>query len=170
MFTKAYSSTKAPKAIGPYSPAVKLGDFVYLSGMIPVDPETNEVVENDITVQTKQVMMNLENLLAEMNLELRHIVKTTVYMTDLSEFSAMNEVYGSFLKEPYPARSCVEVKALPKNVKVEIEALVIDTLVYEQQMQNQGGCQGECGGCSDGCSDDDCGCSDEGCGCSECGE
>lgn len=166
MFTKAYASDNAPKAIGPYSPAIKLGDFVYLSGMIPVDPTTNEVVADDIVVQTTQVMKNIQNLLAEMNLELRHIVKTTVFMTDLSEFTQMNEVYGQFLAEPYPARSCVEVKALPKNVKVEIECLVIDTLAYEAQSQQ--GCGGGCGG---GCHESSCGDDEEcGCGCSECGE
>lgn len=165
MFTKAYSSNQAPKAIGPYSPAIKLGDFVYLSGMIPVDPATNEVVADEIVAQTTQVMKNIENLLAEMNLELRHVVKTTVFMTDLSEFAAMNEIYGAFFKEPYPARSCVEVKALPKNVKVEIECLVIDTLAYEQQMQ--GGCQSGCSGCHEGECDEK---EDCGCGCTECGE
>ncbi len=159
MFIKSIKSENAPKAIGPYSPAVKLGDFVYLSGMIPVDPKTNEVVADDIQVQTKQVMENIKALLAEMDLELRHVVKTTVFMTDLNEFAPMNEVYASYFKDPYPARSCVEVKALPKNVKVEIECMVLDTLMYEQQSQ---GCGGGCG-CSDGeCSDEGCG---DSCGC-----
>lgn len=157
MFTKSIESLNAPKAIGPYSPALKLGDFVYLSGMIPVDPKTNEVVADDIVVQTTQVMENIKNLLAEMDLSFRHIVKTTVFVTDLNEFTKMNEVYASYFEEPYPARSCVEVKALPKNVKVEIECTVIDTLAYEQM---QSGCGDSC---SDGCCSDS-GCSDGCCG------
>ena len=176
MFTKAISSVNAPKAIGPYSPAIKLGDFVYLSGMIPASPETNDIVGDDITQQTHQVMKNIEALLAEMNLEMRHVVKTTVYMTDLSEFTQMNDVYALYFNQPYPARSCVEVKALPKGCKVEIECLVIDTLNYEAQMNQS--CGGSCCGdsdCGDGCcSDGDCGdgcCSDDddncGCGCGE---
>lgn len=153
------NSELAPKAIGPYSQAVKLGDFVFLSGVIPVDPKTNEVVNGGIVEQTKMVMENIGNVLKEMNLEHRHILKTTVFMTDLNEFTEMNTEYAKYFDNKFPARSCVEVKALPKGVKVEIECQVIDTLVYEYQMQQQaeGGCG--CGGC--GSSEDDCG---SGCG------
>ena len=127
MFRKAISSCKAPKAIGPYSCAMKLGDFVYISGQLPIDASSGNMPET-IEEQTKQSLANIEALLAEMFLEPRHVVKTTIYMSDLSEFSRMNEVYGQFFSEPYPARSCVEVKALPKGAKVEIECFAIDTL------------------------------------------
>lgn len=156
MLIQEITSANAPKAIGPYSPAVKLGDFVYMSGQIPVDPSTNELVEGGIVEQTHQVLRNMEALLSEMNLEMRHVVKTTVFMTDLSEFAAMNEIYATYFTNPFPARSTVQVGALPKGAKVEIECLVIDTLVYERQMQGgcNGGCGGGCseeGGCSGGC-------------------
>lgn len=156
MFIKAIKPENAPKAIGPYSPAVKLGDFVYLSGQVPFDPKTGEVVGTTIEEQTHQVMQNIEAVLADMGLSFRHIVKTTVFISDMEEFSRLNEVYGSYLSEPYPARSCVQVARLPKDVKVEIECLVIDTLVYEQQLAAQ---QQGCGGCSGGCSDEGCDCS-----------
>lgn len=151
MFIKAIKPEKAPKALGPYSPAVKLGDFVYLSGQIPLNPETNEVAGSSIEEQTHQVMKNIQVVLAEMGLEFRHIVKTTIFVKDLNDFNKLNEVYGSYLQEPYPARSCVQVAKLPKDVLVEIECTVIDTLVYEHQLaQQQGGCDGCSGGCSDG--------------------
>lgn len=153
MFTKSITSNNAPKAIGPYSPAVKLGDFVYVSGQLPVDPETNEFVEGGIQEQTYQVLKNMEALLAEMNLEMRHIVKTTVFMTNLSDFGLMNEIYSTYFADPYPARSTVEVKALPKGALIEIEAIVIDTLLYEQQVREQHGHSHEGCGCGD-----DCGC------------
>lgn len=166
MFTKAITSNNAPKAVGPYSPAVKLGDFVYVSGQIAIDPETDKLVEGGIQEQTYQVLKNLEAILAEMNLEMRHIVKTTVYMTDLGGFDAMNEIYATYFAHPYPARSTVQVCALPKGALIEIEATVIDTLLYEQQLAaQQGGCG--CGDDSCGCGDDSCGCSDESCGCGD---
>lgn len=161
MFTKSITSNNAPKAIGPYSPAVKLGDFVYVSGQLPVDPETNDIVEGGIQEQTYQVLKNVEALLAEMNLEMRHIVKTTVFMTNLSDFSLMNEIYSTYFADPYPARSTVEVKALPKGALIEIEAIVIDTLLYEQQVRQQQGHSHEGCGCGDSCGcgdDDECGC------------
>jgi len=148
MFNKAIHSDKAPKAIGPYSPAIKLGDFVYLSGQVPLDASTGELVSGGIEEQTHQVFKNIQAILEEMGLETRHIVKTTVFMTDLAEFSTMNEIYSTYFAEPYPARSTVQVGALPKGAKVEIECLVIDTLAYEQQMGS--GCS-----CSDGCEDCD---------------
>lgn len=155
MFIQPVNSPNAPKAIGPYSPAVKLGDFVYLSGQVPLDPFTGELVEGGIKEQTEQVMKNIEAVLSEMNLETRHIVKTTIFMTDLAEFAEMNEVYAKYLSQPYPARSTVQVVALPKGAKVEIECLVIDTLAYEMQT-------GGCGGCSGDCEDTECcGCGDE---------
>jgi 2-iminobutanoate/2-iminopropanoate deaminase len=129
-------SNHAPKAIGPYSPAVKLGDFVYLSGQLPIDPLTNQLVSGDIYEQTYQVLRNMEAILQEMGLELRHVVKTTVYVTDLNDFSKFNEIYATVFQEPYPARTTVQVAALPLGAMVEVEALVIDTLAYEAQMHH----------------------------------
>lgn len=152
IFIKAVKPENAPKALGPYSPATKLGDFVYLSGQIPLDPETGEVVGTDIEEQTHQVMKNIGAVLADMGLAYKHIIKTTIFVADLNDFDKLNEVYGSYLEEPYPARSCVEVARLPKDVKVEIECMVIDTLVYEQQYAaQQGGCSSCGGGCDGGC-------------------
>lgn len=153
MFINAIKPENAPKALGPYSPAVKLGDFVYLSGQIPLDPKTNEIAGTTIEEQAHQVMKNIGVVLEEMGLSYRHIVKTTIFMKNLNDFNTLNEVYGSYLSEPYPARSCVQVAKLPKDVLVEIECLVIDTLVYEQQMAAQ---QGGCSGCSGGCGDGGC--------------
>ena len=144
---QAITSKNAPKAIGPYSPVVKVGDFVYMSGQIAIDPKTGELIAKDISAQTEQVLKNIEALLLEMSLETRHIVKTTVFLSDISDFIAMNEVYGKHFSEPYPARSTVQVAALPKNAKVEIECLIIDTLAYE--MSECGGCQHS--DCEDGC-------------------
>lgn len=158
MFIKAIKPENAPKALGPYTPAVKLGDFVYLSGQIPLDPNTGEVVGTTIEEQTHQVMQNIEVVLKAMGLGFQHIVKTTIFVSDLNDFDALNGVYGSYLDEPYPARSCVQVARLPKDVKLEIECIVIDTLVYEQQMAAQ---QGGCSGCGGSCGDGDCG--DGGC-------
>lgn len=129
------SSPLAPKAIGPYSQAVKLGDFVYLSGQLPIDPTTNELIEGGIMEQTYQVFQNMEAVLSEMDLELRHILKTTVFLTDINDFDAMNQIYATIMSAPYPARSTVQVAALPKNSKIEIECVVIDTLEYERAMQ-----------------------------------
>lgn len=159
MFTKSITSEHAPKAIGPYSPAVKLGDFVYVSGTLPIDPETNQLAVGGIQEQTYQVLKNMEAILAEMNLETRHIVKTTVFMTDLSQFDEMNEIYATYFADPYPARSTVEVKALPKGASIEIEAIVIDTLLYEQQAAAQHEHSCSCG--DEGCGDDNCSCGDE---------
>jgi 2-iminobutanoate/2-iminopropanoate deaminase len=176
MFTKAIHSQYAPKAIGPYSPAVKLGDFVYVSGQLPIEQETDELIEGGIQEQTYQCLKNMEAVLAEMNLEMRHVVKTTVYMTDLSQFAAMNEIYATYFADPYPARSTVEVKALPKGAQVEIEAIVIDTLVYEAQANQHHhhhdhehgdscGCGGNCSCGHDHSEEEDTeGCTDSCCG------
>lgn len=152
MFTIKISSEEAPKAIGPYSPAIQIGDFIYFSGQLPVNPKTNEIVSNDIEAQTRQSLANLKALLNEVGLDTRHIVKTTVFMSDLSEFDKMNNTYALFFNEPYPARSTVQVAALPKGAKIEIEALVIDTLKYEKPVN--GGCSSCSGEYCDG--DEDC--------------
>lgn len=143
---------KAPGAIGPYSQGINVGNMYFFSGQIPLNPETGEIEGTTIEEQTHQVMKNIKVVLEEMGLDYRHIVKTTIFMSDLSEFDRLNEVYGSYLEEPYPARSCVQIARLPKDVKVEIECIVIDTLVYEQQMAaQQGGCSSCGGGCDGGC-------------------
>ena len=136
---EAVKSDNAPKAIGPYSPAVKIGDFIYLSGQIPVDPVTGETVSGGIPQQTHQVFQNIIALLEEVGLSTEHIVKTTVFLTDMKNFAAMNEVYATYFDEPFPARSCVEVGALPKGVDVEIECIAIDDRKYAVQRG--------CGGC-----------------------
>lgn len=151
-FLQKFESANAPKAIGPYSPAVKLGDFVYLSGQLGMDKDG--VLNDDVVEQTHQSMKNIGSLLAEMGLSYRHIVKTTVFVKDLNDFGKINEVYGSYFTEGvYPARSCVEVARLPKDAKVEIECMALDTLAYERQMQHQcGGCHSDCeDGCCGGC-------------------
>ncbi len=130
------SSSNAPEAIGPYSQAIKLGDFVYLSGQLPIDPATNQLVKGGIMEQTYRVFQNIEAVLAEMDLELRHILKTTVFLTDLNDFESMNQIYATVMSAPYPARSTVGVAALPKGAKIEIECVVIDTLAYERAMEH----------------------------------
>lgn len=164
MFLQKIEAQNGAKVLGPYSPAIKLGDFVYLSGQVPV-LSNGDVIEGGIVEQAHQVMQNIGAILAEMNLEYRHIVKVTVYLNDLNNFDAFNEVYGSYVSEPFPARTTVEVSRLPKDVQVEVECMVIDTLMYEQQMmQQQGGCSGSCG-CDGDCSDEEESCG-SGCGCS----
>ena len=145
MFTTKITSNNAPSAIGPYSPGIQLSDFIYLSGQLPIDAKTMEIVSLDIKDQTKKVLENICALLSEKGLSTRHIVKTTVFMTDLKEFDEMNKVYGEFFEDPYPARSCVQVAALPKNAKIEIECLVIDTLKYEEYSEDCSCCGGNCG-------------------------
>ncbi len=153
------NSEKAPKAIGPYSPALKLGDFVYLSGQLSVNPDPKEA--------TRESLTNLQNILAEMGMEMRHIVKTTVFLKNMDDFAAMNEVYATFFSEPYPARSAIQVARLPKDGTVEIEAFAIDTTAYEHQCCHGGECCGGEGECEcDGECDGDCECEKgEGCGC-----
>lgn len=118
------NTDQAPAAIGPYSQALDLGNMVYLSGQIPVNPETGEMAET-IEEQTKQSMKNVEAILKEAGLTLSNVVKTTIFLSDLADFGAMNAVYESFLAKPYPARSCVQVAAIPKGAKVEIECIAV---------------------------------------------
>lgn len=117
------STEKAPKAIGPYSQAVKVGDFLYTSGQIPIDVNTGNVVEGGVESQTRMVLKNLEAVLKEAGLSLGDVVKATIFIKDMNMFATINEVYGEYFKKPYPARSCVEVARLPKDVLVEIEAV-----------------------------------------------
>jgi 2-iminobutanoate/2-iminopropanoate deaminase len=115
----------APKAIGPYSQAVKIKDFIFVSGQIPVDPGTGDLVEGDIGIQTRQVLSNVRAVLAAAGASLENVVKTTVFLTDMGNFTAMNDVYATFFPSSPPARACVEVRGLPKGVPVEIEAVAV---------------------------------------------
>jgi len=123
---KVISTSKAPAAIGPYSQALKVGNFVYTSGQIPIDPATGVLVEGGIKEQTRQSLLNVKAVLEEAGLTMNNVVKTTVFMSDMSDFSDMNSVYAEFFSEPYPARSAVAVKTLPKGALVEIEVVAFD--------------------------------------------
>lgn len=119
------STPKAPAAIGPYSQAVVVGDMIYTSGMIPIIPETGELETGDIKAQAKQAIGNLIALLEEAGSNAESVVKTTVFIKDMNDFAAVNEVYAGFFKENCPSRSCVEVARLPKDVLIEIEAIAL---------------------------------------------
>ncbi len=114
---------KAPAAIGPYSQAVVVNDMVYTSGMIPIIPETGELNTGDIKEQTRQAISNLAALLEASGSDISSVVKTTVFISDMNDFADVNEVYATFFTDNYPARSCVQVARLPKDVKIEIEAI-----------------------------------------------
>ena len=124
MTRKTVSSALAPRAIGPYSQAVDLGDLVFLSGQIPLDPATGQITGvGDIVAQTDQVLRNLRGVLEAAGLTPAHVVRTTVFMTDLAEFPSMNEVYSRYFPQDPPARSTVQVAALPRGARVEIDAI-----------------------------------------------
>jgi len=117
-------SENAPKAIGPYSQAVKVKDTLYLSGVMPINPETNSLVESDITTQANQVIKNIDAILKEAGMDANNVVKTTCFISDMEYFAAFNEVYAKYFVSK-PARSCVAVKSLPKNALIEIEVIAI---------------------------------------------
>ncbi|MCD6546110.1 MAG: RidA family protein [Thermotogae bacterium] len=114
---------KAPKAIGPYSQGIKVGDFIFVSGQIPVDPNSGELVKGDIREKTKRVLENLKAVLESAGSSLEKVVKVTVFVKDISNFTAINEIYSEYFKEHKPARSFVEVSNLPKMVDIEIEVI-----------------------------------------------
>lgn len=120
---RVISTDKAPGAIGPYSQAVRVGNFLFLSGQIPLDPKTGTVVEGGIEPQAERVLKNVEGVLGSEGLDFSHLVKTTIFIKDMNEFSKVNEVYARYVTSPHPARSTVEVARLPKDVKIEIEAI-----------------------------------------------
>ena len=120
---KVISTKKAPAAIGPYSQAIQVGNLVYTSGRIPIDPSTGVFAEGGIKEQTRQSLTNVKAILEEAGLTMNNVVKTTVFMADMSDFADMNSVYAEFFTEPYPARSAVAVKTLPKGALVEIEVI-----------------------------------------------
>ena len=119
------STTNAPKAIGPYSQAIRTGEFVFCSGQIPLDPVTNQLIEGDISAQTERVLKNLSAVLWQAGTDIDKVVKTTVFLKNMSDFPAMNEVYGRFFPKNPPARSTVEVARLPKDVLVEIDVIAL---------------------------------------------
>lgn len=149
MIKKCLSSNNAPEAIGPYSSALKICDYVYLSGQLPVDPSTNQIVDGGVYEQTVQCLKNLNAILDEVDLDVNYLVNVRVYLTDMQDYDKMNEAYSSMFKEPYPSRVVVGVKELPKGAKVEIEGKAIDFRALEIL-----------------CGDDNCECSCEG---SRCG-
>ena len=125
MMKKVISTGKAPSAIGPYSQATQVGNLVYTSGQIPIDPATGAFVEGGIKEQTRRSLLNVKAVLEEAGLTMGDVVKTTVFMADMNDFADMNSVYAEFFSEPYPARSAVAVKTLPKGALVEIEVVAI---------------------------------------------
>ena len=120
---KMISTSKAPAAIGPYSQAIQVGNLIYTSGQIPIDPATGQLVEGGVKEQTRQSLNNIQAILQEAGLTMTSVVKTTVFMADMADFADMNSIYAEFFTEPYPARSAVAVKTLPKNALVEIEVV-----------------------------------------------
>ncbi len=121
---QAISTAAAPAAIGPYSQAIKAGDFLFVSGQIPLDPATGAVVDGDIRAQARRVLENLAAIVSAAGSSMAAVVKTTVYLADMNDFPALNEVYGTFFGQPAPARVTVQVARLPRDVRVEIDAVV----------------------------------------------
>jgi 2-iminobutanoate/2-iminopropanoate deaminase len=122
---KIISTKEAPAAVGPYSQAVRVGSTVYCAGQIPLDPKSGQIVPGDIGAQTQRVLENIAAVLRAESLSFENIVKTTIFLTNLSDFQTVNEIYGSYFKEEPPARSTVQVPALPKGANVEIEVIAV---------------------------------------------
>lgn len=120
---KPIVTSAAPAAIGPYSQAIEVNGFVYASGQLPIDPATGAFQEGGVQEQTRQSLLNVKAILEEAGLTLANVVKTTVYLADMGDFAAMNEIYSQFFSQPFPARSAVAVKALPKGALVEVEVI-----------------------------------------------
>ncbi|MCX7614557.1 MAG: RidA family protein [Clostridiales bacterium] len=116
-------TNNAPQAIGPYSQGIKIGNLVFTAGQIPINPKTGAIAEGGIEEQTKQVFENLKAVLLSANADFSDVVKTTVFLKDLKDFAKVNEIYAGYFQAPYPARSCVEVAALPKDVLIEVELI-----------------------------------------------
>ena len=123
MEKKIISTTNAPAAIGPYSQAVQYGDMLYTSGQIALDPDNNELIEGDIKAETDRVMKNLEAVLIAANMDFRNVIKTSIFLKNMDDFQAVNEVYASFFNDAPPARETVQVAKLPKDVNVEISMI-----------------------------------------------
>jgi 2-iminobutanoate/2-iminopropanoate deaminase len=122
---KIISTPDAPAAVGPYSQAVRVGSTIYCAGQIPLDPKSGQIVSGDIAAQTRRVLDNVTAVLKAEGLTFENIVKTTIFLTDLADFQAVNETYGSYFKNQPPARSTVQVSALPKGANVEIEVIAV---------------------------------------------
>lgn len=118
------STDKSPAAIGPYSQALSSGNIVFVSGQIPLNPQTG-VMADTIEEQTMQSLKNVENILKAAGLSMKNVIKTSVFLSDLNDFAKVNEIYAQFFTEPFPARSCVQVAAIPKGAKVEIECIAV---------------------------------------------
>lgn len=125
MEKKVIKTHKAPEAIGPYSQAVKSGNFIFASGQIPLDPVSGSMAENNIQAQTERVMENIKGLLESQNLTFANVIKTTCFLSDMANFAAFNEVYAKYFTENPPARSTVAIKALPKDALVEVEIIAV---------------------------------------------
>jgi 2-iminobutanoate/2-iminopropanoate deaminase len=125
MNKKAIHTEKAPKAIGPYSQAIQAGDLLFLSGQIPIDPSTGELVKGDIQKQTRQVLENLRGILESQKLGMENVVKVTIFLKDMGNFGQVNEVYANYFPASPPARSTVEVARLPRDADIEIEAIAL---------------------------------------------
>jgi 2-iminobutanoate/2-iminopropanoate deaminase len=121
--TQSLSSPDAPKAIGPYSPAVRAGQLLFVSGQIPIDPATGQMIDGDIAAQTRRVLDSVGALLKAAGLSFANVVRTTVFLADMNDFGAVNQVYGTYFVEPYPARATVQVARLPKDARVEIDVI-----------------------------------------------
>lgn len=117
-------SENAPKPIGPYSQAVEIDNLVFLSGQIGIDPKTGNIVQGGIATETRQVMNNIRAVLEEANLSFENVIKVTIFLTNLTVFNEVNQIYGEYFTEDFPARSTIEVQALPKGAKIEIEVIV----------------------------------------------
>src|SRR2546423_7026650 len=122
---KVVSTNDAPAALGPYSQAIRSGSFLFCAGQIPLDPKSGQIVSDDISAQTKRVLENLSAVLRAENLNFGHVVKTTIFLTSLGDFQTVNEIYATCFRENPPARSTVQVAALPKGAKIEIEAIAV---------------------------------------------
>ena len=122
---KVIATSEAPKAVGPYSQAVAVGNFLFCAGQIPLDPATGELIEGDVTAQAERVLQNVKGVLAANGMTFANVVKSTVFMVDLANFGAMNAVYAKYFSEPFPARSTIQVAALPKGAQVEIEVIAV---------------------------------------------
>lgn len=119
------STTAAPAALGPYSQAIVAGNTVYVSGQVPIDPATGQFAQGGIKELTRQSLTNIQHILAEAGLTMQHVVKTSVFLADMDDFAEMNEVYATFFAAPFPARSAVAVKTLPKGARIEIECIAV---------------------------------------------
>ena len=123
MAKQAVASEGAPKAIGPYSAALRAGQLLFVSGQVPFDPATGSLITGDIAAQTRRVLQNVGALLEAAGLSHAHVVRTTVFLADMNDFAAMNDVYREFFSEPYPARSTVQAARLPRDARIEIDAI-----------------------------------------------